>query len=411
MLHPTISSITPPTNPNMYLARAPPPQKQPSGWLSYVFGTVPGLSTSHPNAESGTDDDNEKPPTAAGDGEKQHRASIATTGGESGLVPGSFPFSASAGGGHTNTEKGTIRTDATVREPERRRPKDIEKSRREEEPGGATELVRGGGRLGTATAEPSSAITTKSGTAIPAIVRPSTLVLPSTYIKSSAPALPATTTTTKPTTGGPSKAYLNTSTNKPAFTFQFQQPHPQPTTFASTLASPPVITGTPAYGLSSARGKDGLTDAERVRKEWLDAQKEARKARRREEKRAIRLAVGEVGDEAPAAGLVEERNTTTTTTAGGGGGGETVSRNYGNISAASGLPRNEASAPAPGIEERPRRKKKIRNRDDGRGLVQQVDDGEAIEEAETGIKRVSYSLTSHFSARAPFPCKKEGCFS
>lgn len=108
------------------------------------------------------------------------------------------------------------------------------------------ELVRGGGRLGG----PVEAAKPKA--AAPA------LVLPSTYIK------PTPVITKSP---------LNSA---------------KPTTFASTLASPPVITGTPAYGLSSARGRDGLTEAERLKKEWQDAQKEARKAKRREETQRLR---------------------------------------------------------------------------------------------------------------------------
>ncbi|KAJ9093412.1 hypothetical protein QFC21_006443 [Naganishia friedmannii] len=381
----SIATHTPPTNPqpptaSMYLARAPPPQKQSSGWLSYVFGTaVPGLSPT--KAESGTDED-EKPPLTS-EAEK-HRPSLATTttttGGESGVVPGSFPVS---GGGHT--EKGTIRTEATVRETEKRRSKDADKGRKDEEAslrggGAASELVRGGGRLGTTPTTADPVITAKSGNQIPAIVRPSMHVLPSTYVKSSTPAvLP---TIHKPI-GTVSKSYINTST-KPAF--QFQQPYP--TTFAATLASPPVITGTPAYGLSSARGKDGLTEAERVRKEWVDAQKAASKARRREEKRAtaaaMRMRVERPDGEGQSGGLVrddealEGRHTPAV-----GGGGETVSRHYANI-VAPGVQKEPIGAPAPGAEERPRRKKKIRNRDEGKVVAE----GEGIEEVETGIKRI-----------------------
>lgn len=109
------------------------------------------------------------------------------------------------------------------------------------------ELVRGGGRLGGPIVE-----TTKSKAATPG------LVLPSTYVKPAAPIV---------------KSPLNSA---------------KPITFAATLASPPVITGTPAYGLSSARGRDGLTEAERLKKEWQDAQKEARKAKRREERQRLR---------------------------------------------------------------------------------------------------------------------------
>lgn len=90
----------------------------------------------------------------------------------------------------------------------------------------------------------------KASKSTPAVVPATTLVLPSTYVK----------------------------------------PSTQPQTFASTLASPPIITGTPAYGLSSARGTDGLSSAERIRKEWLDSQKEARKAARKEERRREREA-------------------------------------------------------------------------------------------------------------------------
>jgi hypothetical protein len=92
----------------------------------------------------------------------------------------------------------------------------------------------------------------KASKSTPVVTAPTNLVLPSTYIK------PSTT---------------------------------QPTTFASTLASPPIITGTPAYGLSSARGTDGLSSAERIRKEWLDSQKEGRKVARREERRREREAL------------------------------------------------------------------------------------------------------------------------
>ena len=350
---------------------------------------------------------------------------MTTTGGESGVVPGSFPWSG-------NTEKGTIRTEATVRETERRRPKDVvAEKRKDEEPmlqlqsasGAATELVRGGGRLGTGTTAvaadlSTTAITTKPGNPIPAIVRPSTLVLPSTYIKSSTPAhlppQPTATTTHKPIPGV-SKSYLNTSTTttkQPAFQFHTQQPlPPHPTTFAATLASPPVITGTPAYGLSSARGKDGLTDAERVRKEWVDAQKEARRVRRREEKRAAAGAAaamragaegqGQAGltrndEQAPmsAAAAADERIA----------GQAPVSRNYsGNIPApAAGTQKDQPVAPS-GLDDRPRRKKKIRNRDEGKmvGGVQVGMDGEVVEEAETGIQRVSGDRS--FSLFPPFP--------
>lgn len=176
----------PAVTPEMYLARAPRPQKQP-GWLSYVFGTTPGhAETSDPEKEA------------------ERRTSIGTLGEH--VVPGTFPVAAGA----KEPREEVVRTS---------RPAEVSKAG-------------------------------KPAPAQPTVAPTSTLVLPSTYVKSTA----------------------------------------QPQTFASTLASPPIITGTPAYGLSSARGTDGLSSAERIRKEWLDAQKEARKAARREERRREREA-------------------------------------------------------------------------------------------------------------------------
>lgn len=172
---------TPPPKPEMYLARAPRPQKQP-GWLSYMFGTTPGhAETSDPEKEG------------------ERRGSVGTL---DPVIPGTFPVS-------------------TPRET------------REE---------------GVRSSRPAEAA--KPSKPTPVVAPTTTLVLPSTYVKASV----------------------------------------QPQTFASTLASPPVITGTPAYGLSSARGNDGLSSAERIRKEWMDAQKEARKAARREARRREREA-------------------------------------------------------------------------------------------------------------------------
>lgn len=177
---PAVADLPPP-KPEMYLARAPRPQKQ-AGWLSYMFGTTPGhAETSDPEKE----------------GERRGSAGTMDP-----VIPGTFPLT-------------------TPREPRE-------------------EVVRSSGPAEAA----------KPSKPTPVVAPTTTLVLPSTYVKASA----------------------------------------QPQTFASTLASPPVITGTPAYGLSSARGNDGLSSAERIRKEWMDAQKEARKAARREERRREREA-------------------------------------------------------------------------------------------------------------------------
>lgn len=50
----------------------------------------------------------------------------------------------------------------------------------------------------------------------------------------------------------------------------------RPRYYGATLASPPIITGTPFYGLSGKRGSDGLTEAERFKLEVLNQEKSER---------------------------------------------------------------------------------------------------------------------------------------
>lgn len=128
----TSTSAAPPPDPpprtDMYLARAPPPQKHSSGWLSYMFGTTPG------HTAGDTPKEEERPMDPV-----ERRTSNVSA---EPVLPGTFPV-------------------APRNDP-------VDAGKREE-------LVRGGGRLGGSIAEP---VKPKA----PVMTTPA-LVLPSTYVK------------------------------------------------------------------------------------------------------------------------------------------------------------------------------------------------------------------------------------